>query len=219
MKLLVVGNDDSLVEVRAKFGSKHAISFKNNDQLSEQDINSAEAIFDFIISPDHQHGQLYRDRPEVILLVNSVINTVSDLVTHFDWNNPVIGFNGMPGMFNRPLLELAVDQTNPSIVSELCQGLHTDYKLVTDRLGMVTPRVISMIINEACYTVQEGTATQEDIDLAMKLGTNYPEGPFEMLMSLGIKNVYHLLEALHQGTGEARYKVSPLLRKLYQQQS
>jgi 3-hydroxybutyryl-CoA dehydrogenase len=48
------------------------------------------------------------------------------------------------------------------------------YIQVEDRVGMVTPRVIFMIINEACCTLQEGTASMKDIDTSMKLGTNYP---------------------------------------------
>ena len=63
---------------------------------------------------------------------------------------------------------------------------------------MVTPRIICMIINEAFYTVQEGTASKEDIDLGMKLGTAYPKGPFEWLEIIGIENVYSTLNALYE---------------------
>lgn len=219
MNLLVVGNDDSLAEFRLKFGSTHVISFKYCTDLSEEDLVSCEAIFDFVISPDHPHGHIYNGRPDITLLVNSVMTTVAELVKTFNWSDPVIGFNGLPGMFNRTILELAVDQTELSLVSLLCQQLHSEYKLVKDCVGMVTPRVLTMIINEACYTVEEGTANKEDVDLAMKLGTNYPAGPFEMLESIGVTNVYTLLNALHQTTGEDRYRIAPLLSNLYHQKS
>jgi 3-hydroxybutyryl-CoA dehydrogenase len=72
-----------------------------------------------------------------------------------------------------------------------------------------------MIINEAFYTVQEGTATRQDIDLAMKLGTNYPYGPFEWCERIGIRHVYELLQAMYDDTRDERYKVCPLLKKEY----
>jgi len=87
--------------------------------------------------------------------------------------------------------------------------------IVEDRVGMVTPRVICMIINEAYYTTMEGTATKEDIDLAMKLGTNYPFGPFEWALNIGVENVFELLEALYEDTKDDRYRICPLLKKEY----
>jgi 3-hydroxybutyryl-CoA dehydrogenase len=78
---------------------------------------------------------------------------------------------------------------------------------------MVTPRIIAMIINEAYFTLQERTATRSDIDVSMKLGTNYPFGPFEWATKIGLKNVYNLLNALYNDTKDERYKISPLLKK------
>jgi 3-hydroxybutyryl-CoA dehydrogenase len=72
-----------------------------------------------------------------------------------------------------------------------------------------------MIINEACYTVQEGTATIADIDTAMKLGTNYPFGPFEWANKIGVKHVYETLLAVYTDTNDERYKICPLLKTKY----
>jgi 3-hydroxybutyryl-CoA dehydrogenase len=80
---------------------------------------------------------------------------------------------------------------------------------------MVTPRVIFMIINEACYTLQEGTADMKDIDTSMKLGTNYPFGPFEWADNIGIKHVYETIETMYSDTHDERYKVCPLLKTKY----
>lgn len=83
------------------------------------------------------------------------------------------------------------------------------------RIGFFTPRVLCMIINEAYFTVQEGTASKSDIDTAMKLGTNYPKGPFEFLELFGIDLVYKQLEALYQDTHDERYKICSLLKTEY----
>jgi 3-hydroxybutyryl-CoA dehydrogenase len=87
--------------------------------------------------------------------------------------------------------------------------------MVEDRIGLVTPRVVCMIINEAYYAVLEGTASREDVDLAMKLGSNYPFGPFEWSNRIGVKHVYELLEAVYEDTRDERYKICPLLKKEY----
>lgn len=72
-----------------------------------------------------------------------------------------------------------------------------------------------MIINEAYFTVQEGTASKTDIDLGMKLGTAYPKGPFEWCEEIGIANVYETLAALYEDTGDERYKICPMLKTEY----
>ena len=219
MNILVAGSADSLAEFKLKFGSKHSITGKSCSELVPEDIIACDIVFDFEITSEHSHGSLYALNPDAVILVNSVKTTLKELCGQFGWQQHVIGFNGLPGMFNRPLLELAVDHTGEAVVQELCDQLGTGFRLVHDRIGMVTPRVVCMIINEAFYTVQEGTANQHDIDLAMKLGTNYPAGPFEMLGSIGVKNVYQILDALYQATGESRYRVCPLLKEQYLQQT
>jgi 3-hydroxybutyryl-CoA dehydrogenase len=80
---------------------------------------------------------------------------------------------------------------------------------------MVTPRIVCMIINEACFVLKEGTAGISEVDQAMKLGTNYPHGPFEWADKIGIHNVFDVLEALHADMNEEKYKMAPLLRQYY----
>jgi 3-hydroxybutyryl-CoA dehydrogenase len=71
--------------------------------------------------------------------------------------------------------------------------------------------VLAMIINEAWFTLGENVSTKQEIDTAMKLGTNYPYGPFEWCNKIGIKNIYSLLKKLSENN--ARYKPAPLLEK------
>ncbi len=128
----------------------------------------------------------------------------------------ILGFNGLPTFLNRDVLEASLyDSNDEKELKKICADLKTDYLLVDDRVGLVTPRIICMIINEAYYTVQEGTATRADIDTAMMLGTNYPYGPFEWSQRIGIIHVYELLEALYNDTHDTRYKICPLLKKDY----
>ncbi|MDB5230342.1 MAG: 3-hydroxyacyl-CoA dehydrogenase PaaH, partial [Chitinophagaceae bacterium] len=80
-----------------------------------------------------------------------------------------------------------------------------------DEPGMIAARVIAMVINEAYYGLADEISSKEDIDTAMKLGTNYPYGPFEWADKIGPGNVYYLLKKLEQQ--HPRYAPSPLMAK------
>ena len=71
-----------------------------------------------------------------------------------------------------------------------------------------------MLINEAAFALMEQIASPEDIDVAMKLGTNYPFGPIEWGKQIGFKNVIAVIEALHEDLQEDRYRTAPLLKQL-----
>lgn len=212
MNILVVANPDSQDEFKGKFGLKHQVIFKTSQQVLEKEVQMAQVIFDFEIHPESNHVSLYQVKTDAVLFLNSVMTKVSKLVASFGWPNPVIGFNGWAGMFNKPLMELTSPQPE-DVVRQICTQLGTDFRMVEDQLGMVSPRVVSMIINEAYYTLEEGTANESDIDLAMKLGTNYPAGPFEMASTIGTSKVCQLLENLYSETSNPRYQVCPLLKQ------
>ncbi len=123
------------------------------------------------------------------------------------------GINALPGCLEADRWELSAPlAADNEVVAQLKTIAGWPLEICGDRVGMVTPRVIAMIINEAYYTVQEGTASRQDIDLGMQLGTNYPAGPFSWCERWGIDEVYHLLDALWLDTREERYKICPLLK-------
>ena len=88
--------------------------------------------------------------------------------------------------------------------------------LVQDRVGMVLPRILCQIINEAAFALQEEVASPQDIDTAMKLGTNHPFGPIEWADRIGVGQVNAVLTALQNDLQEDRYRISPLLRHMAQ---
>ncbi|MCC7159518.1 MAG: 3-hydroxybutyryl-CoA dehydrogenase, partial [Ignavibacteria bacterium] len=89
-----------------------------------------------------------------------------------------------------------------------------NYSIVPDRVGLIFPRIVSMIINEAVQVFSELIASKEDIDTAMKLGTNYPFGPLEWADRLGIELVCNILAGLQRDFGEDRYRPHPLLKEM-----
>jgi 3-hydroxybutyryl-CoA dehydrogenase len=76
---------------------------------------------------------------------------------------------------------------------------------------MVSARVVAMIVNEAYFALGEAISSKKDIDTAMKLGTNYPFGPFEWSEKVGLKNIYSLLLKLSESS--ARYAIAPAMIK------
>jgi 3-hydroxybutyryl-CoA dehydrogenase len=77
--------------------------------------------------------------------------------------------------------------------------------------GFISARVLSMIINEAYFSLREEISSKKDIDIAMKLGTNYPYGPFEWSKKIGLIHIYSLLAQLSKTS--SRYEPAPLLIK------
>lgn len=80
------------------------------------------------------------------------------------------------------------------------------------KIGFHYPRVISMIVNEAYFALEENLASAVDIDLAMKNGVNYPLGPLEWGQKIGVKHIVDLLSEYQEITGEARYRISKELK-------
>ena len=120
----------------------------------------------------------------------------------------------MPTFLNRQQFEVSLFRNEDrDHLKNICNALGTSFQVVADQPGMVTPRVISMIINEAYCTAGENIATGEDIDLAMTLGTNYPQGPFAWGKMIGIKNVSRLLKAVYEDTGDERYRSCEMLNR------
>jgi 3-hydroxybutyryl-CoA dehydrogenase len=219
MKILIIGEQYSLQEFKLKFGNNHEYSLVGEHRDAEKFLDNNELIFDFIIDEEPDQFDIYLQK-NITVFLNTCKISLSELahMAHNKMTCTIFGFNGLPSFLNRSILEASLlSKIDEPKLRKICQALNTEVMVVDDRVGLVTPRVISMIINEAYYAVQEGTATRGDIDLAMKLGTNYPFGPFEWCQRIGVKHVYELLDAIYDDTHDDRYKICPLLKKEYLQ--
>jgi 3-hydroxybutyryl-CoA dehydrogenase len=182
MKILVIGTTENEAECKHKFGPTHL--YRVSEVLTASHLQWADVVFDFLPNRETFDVDLY-----------------------------TIGFCGLPTFLNREMLEVCIANTKDvTVLDETCKQLNTTFGIVADQVGFITPRIICMIINEAYYTVEEGTASREDIDLAMKLGTNYPYGPFEWANRIGKSNVVALLNAVQKSTANMRYTVCKLLQ-------
>ena len=213
MKIGVIGDKTNHADVDSKLDSYQVVHL-SIDEIDDMSI-SVDYLFHFAIEECPEDLDALVQLSNTFVFVNSVKTSLSELAyLHDGLTSKIFGFNGLPGFFNRSILEVTSIDNSDSLAGAM-DVLGVDYLEVADRVGMVTPRVIAMIINEAFYTLQEGTATKEDIDLGMKLGTNYPYGPFEWMEKIGVQNVYELLESLFEDTKDQRYKITPLLKRDY----
>lgn len=212
------------IAVLGKGKKAEAWKSKNLDPNSYTWVQDTKSHHDFDIFIDLEFDECPQNLMDYIgntntLFMVSAVNINLETAFHNSSQKPmslkIIGFNALPTMIERETIEY----TNPYNIENLESNFmllgYTKFTKVDSRIGLVTPRIIAMIINEAFYTVQEGTANQKDIDTAMKLGVNYPKGPFEFLEQIGIEYVYTMLKAIYNDTKEERYKICPALKKAY----
>lgn len=219
MKILARGEKIRTDELTQKFTSPDIDwTIIDDTDFSGTNLQSFDIIFDLNFD-DHEkligHYAPLEGKP---VFVSAVKQQLAWHAYHYDRaiHCHLFGLNALPTFINRPLAEVSLlNQKDEEVLHRIMGLLQCEYKLVEDRVGMVTPRVVLMIINEACYTVQEGTASMKDIDISMKLGTNYPHGPFEWADKIGIRHVYEVLAAMYEDTKEERYKICPLLKTNY----
>jgi 3-hydroxybutyryl-CoA dehydrogenase len=130
----------------------------------------------------------------------------------------VVGFGLMPPIGSEGVVEIApAIQTAESSLQravEFWRSLNHEAVQVADGPGLVRARIICCLVNEAVSALMEGVADAADIDLAMKLGTNYPYGPLEWGDMIGLDTVLGVMTGLHEEWGEDRYRPAPLLRRM-----
>lgn len=203
MKVIVVANVEQQQEILLK-NTKQDVELIFVRRSSELEINdNYDAIFNLI---ENENIDIKKFQNKAVF-INSVLETLLERNLPGNFSR----INGWPGFLKRPTWE--VTSGDKIIAGEIFDQFGWNVVFVKDEPGLISARVISMIINEAFFALGEKISTVEEIDLAMKLGTNYPHGPFEWSEKIGLQNIYHLLHKL--SITDKRYSVAPLLEKKY----
>ena len=211
MEVLVTGDVQRWEELRrSRDFAGHTVRWEQELQPRH---SGADLVVDLSLDERPENLMLYTMKPEIPVLA-CLVKTSPDIWARYPH---IYGCNFLPGFMAMPRLEVATLAGSKQL-DPVMQELGWAYNIIKPATGMVTPRVVCMIINEAYFTAGEGTASREDIDTSMKLGTNYPFGPFEWCGKIGIRNVYEILQAVHAETGNERYLISPLLQAEYEAQ-
>jgi len=204
MTIAVLANEEKKKEILQR-GHSQDIEIIWCDTLKVLVMVEADVYFDL----------LYRNDGERNTILNKIANKpifIGDVNNLTDKTYKFIRLNDWPGFLKREIIEVAVpEQEQLLIVKNVFENLDWQYRLVPDKPGFISARVIAMIINEAYYALGENVSTREDIDIAMKLGTNYPYGPFEWSKLIGLKNIYTLL--LEMSKENKRYAPAPAMNE------
>ena len=206
MKLLVLASPILKEEVQQKFvGLPVSVDYVGSVDAFTA-VNDADAYFDFDFNNDAERLKKLKGLSNKIVFINAVEHTLTNIKLRF------IRMNAWPGFFARSISELAAnDETQKHAAEKILADLNWEYRFVPDVPGFISARVIAMIINEAYFTLEERVSTKAEIDIAMKLGTNYPYGPFEWGKKIGLEKVHKLLIELHKT--DKRYHISKALEE------
>ena len=191
MILAVLASDLQKKEIASSaFFRNHEVLFSENISLWSNHI--ADAFIDLSFEYSRERiTKLATLLPKPVLL-SSVVETLDRIHPEF------IRINGWPGFLKGNCLEAAANEG----MRERAEKLFGDQMIfVKDEPGFVSARIVAMIINEAYFTWEAGISTKDEIDLAMKLGTGYPFGPFEWASLIGEERVALLLNTLAKGNG------------------
>ena len=217
------GNFDKAVELGLVTQEKAESALERLQTFT--DVEEAVAEADFVIEAV----------PEVMKLkleLFAKIDRICRPETHFASNTSSLSVTEMAAATKRPPRFIGMHFFNPvhkMKLVEMVRGLETSDETVAvtkgvgERMGkeivtikespgFITSRINAMIGNEAFYMLQEGVASAEEIDKALKLGLNHPMGPFEMVDLVGLDTRLHILKFLHKSLGE-KYRPCPLMEK------
>jgi 3-hydroxybutyryl-CoA dehydrogenase len=157
-------------------------------------------------------------RSEVILASNTSSISITEIAAKTARPDRVIGMHFMNPVPVMQLVEVirgqATSDATTASVMELATALGKTPVEVNDYPGFVSNRVLMPMINEAVYCVMEGVAKPEAIDTVMKLGMAHPMGPLALADLIGLDTCLAILEVLHRGLGDDKYRPCPLLRRM-----
>ena len=157
-------------------------------------------------------------KPDAILSSNTSSISLTTLGAATKRPDKVIGMHFMNPVPIMKLVEVVrgerTSQATVDATVEAAKALGKTPVLVNDYPGFVANRILLPMINEACFALMEGVATREAIDEVMKLGCNHPMGPLALADLIGLDVCLSILEVLHSGLGDPKYRPCPLLRRM-----
>jgi len=218
---------------------KSLARFVDNDKLSAADrdatlarltttiaidrLTDADFIVEAIVEQAEAKGALFTSldaimRPEVIFASNTSSISITVIAAATKRPDKVLGMHFMNPVPLMPLVELIRGQrTSPESMrtaSELAVALGKTPIEAGDYPGFIANRILMPMINEAIYALMEGVGTAEAIDSVMKLGMHHPMGPLTLADFIGLDVCLAILNVLHDGFGDPKYRPCPLLRRM-----
>ena len=215
--------DREIKKSKVAEGDKPAILGRIRATVDFSEISRADFVVEAV--PEHLELKLsvLREadrllRHEAILASNTSSISVTTLAAATSRPDRFIGMHFMNPVPVMELVEviraLQTSEDTFGATMALCERLGKKPVAVNDAPGFVSNRVLMPMINEAAFAVMEGVATAESVDAILKLGMSHPMGPLELADFIGLDVCVNILDVLHAGFGDSKYRACPLLRKM-----
>jgi 3-hydroxybutyryl-CoA dehydrogenase len=215
----------------AKFVEKGKLTSADRDaalaRLSMHDALDALAPADYVIEAIKEDLDAKRVlftaldallRPEVVIATNTSAISITLLGSATKRPERVLGMHFMNPVPLMTLVELVRGQATSDeamrLATALCQRLGKTPVEAADYPGFISNRILMPMINESAYALMEGVGTREAIDTVMKLGMAHPMGPLTLADFIGLDVCLAIMEVLHEGLGDDKYRPCPLLRRM-----
>jgi len=215
--------DREVAKNKISESDKSAAIGRISGTLNVADFAKADFIVEAIVENEDIKSKIFAEidaiaRPGVILASNTSSISITKIASKTKRPDKVIGMHFMNPVPVMTLVEivrgLATSDDTYRLTKQLAERMGKTPVEVNDYPGFVSNRVLMPMINEAIFCVMEGVGTPEAIDQVMKLGMNHPIGPLALADLIGLDVCLDIMEVLHNGLGDSKYRACPLLRKM-----
>ncbi|MDV2583130.1 3-hydroxybutyryl-CoA dehydrogenase [Alkalibacillus haloalkaliphilus] len=193
-----------------------------NTTTKLEDASDCDLVIEAVVENMDVKTKVFKQLDDItpkhaILATNTSSLPITDIAAVTERPSQVIGMHFMNPVPVMKLVEIirAIQTSDETyqLIEETTKKLSKNPVEVNDYPGFVSNRILMPMINEAIYTVYEGVAEPEAVDEVMKLGMNHPMGPLQLADFIGLDTCLYIMEILHEGFGDSKYRPCPLLRK------
>jgi 3-hydroxybutyryl-CoA dehydrogenase len=186
------------------------------------DVKNVDVGIEAVSENEELKKKIFKDldaivRPGGVLATNTSSIPITRIAASTKRPEAVIGMHFMNPVPVMTLVEIirgaATSDETYAATRALAEKMGKTTVVSKDFPGFIVNRILIPMLNEACFALMEGLASAEDIDTAMKLGTNQPMGPLALADFIGLDTVLSIAQVLHAGLGESKYRPCPLLRQ------